>query len=161
MASQIRNVFISHRHEDDDGLKDLKSLMERHGITARDYSITTDNPNNAHNEDYIKYQILAPRIRQAGCFMVYVSDKTRLSEWVDWEIQYAQQQGKRIVGIWARGERNCELPEALDRHADAIVGWSGESIVDAIIGASDDWYNQDGTRKGYRAIARYSCGKGG
>ena len=161
MPSQIRNVFISHRHEDDDGLKYLKSLIEKHGITARDYSITTDNPNNAHSEDYIKYQILAPRIRQAGCFMVYVSDKTRLSEWVDWEIQYAQRLGKRIVGVWARGERNCELPEALNRHADVIVGWNGENIAAAITGASDDWYNQDGTRKGYRTIPRYSCGKGG
>ena len=62
MADQIKNVFISHRHEDDDGLKDLKNLAARHGITCRDYSITADNPNNAHNEEYIKREILAPRI---------------------------------------------------------------------------------------------------
>lgn len=157
MTNQIRNVFISHRHEDDDGLKDLKSLMARHGITARDYSITADNPNNAHNEDYIKYQILAPRIRQSGCLVVYVSEKTRISEWVDWEIEYARRLGKRIVGVWARGDRNCELPEALQRHADAVVGWNGEGIVDAITGETDAWYNQDGTPPSYRNIKRYSC----
>ena len=56
MADQIRNVFISHRHEDDDGLKDLKKLVKQHGMECRDYSIRADNPNNAHNEDYIKYQ---------------------------------------------------------------------------------------------------------
>lgn len=145
MTNQIRNVFISHRHEDDDGLKDLKSLMSRHGITARDYSITADNPNNAHNEDYIKYEILAPRIRQSGCLVVYVSEGTRLSEWVDWEIEHAQRLGKRIVGVWERGDRNCELPAALERHADAVVGWNGESIVDAITGDSDTWYNRSGT----------------
>ncbi len=157
MTNQIRNVFISHRHEDDDGLKDLKSLIARHGIAARDYSITADNPNNAHNEDYIKYQILAPRIRQSGCLVVYVSEKTRLSEWVDWEIEHARRLGKRIVGVWARGDRNCELPEALQRHADAVVGWNGEGIVDAITGATDAWYNQDGTPPAYRNIKRYSC----
>ena len=157
MTNQIRNVFISHRHEDDDGLKDLKSLMARHGITARDYSITTDNPNNAHNEEYIKYQILSPRIRQAGCLVVYVSEKTRHSEWVDWEIEHARRLGKRIVGVWARGDRNCELPEALQRHADAVVGWNGESIVDAITGDADTWYNPDGTQQAYRNITRYSC----
>lgn len=157
MTNQIRNVFISHRHEDDDGLKDLKSLMSRHGITARDYSITADNPNNAHNEDYIKYRILAPRIRLSGCLVVYVSEKTRLSEWVDWEIEYAQRLGKRIVGVWERGDRNCELPAALERYADAVVGWNGGSIVDAITGESDAWYNQDGTPQAYRNIRRYSC----
>ena len=158
MADEIRNVFISHRHEDDAGLADLKDLLGRHGMACRDYSITADNPNNAHSEQYIKTEILAPRIRQAGCLVVYVSKKTRLSEWVKWEIEYAQKQGKRIVGVWARGERECELPPALDRHADATVGWNGESIIDAISGKSDAWYNQDGSMHGYRLIPRYSCG---
>ena len=79
MADQIRNVFISHKHEDDDGLREIKRLVAQHGMTWRDYSITADNPNNAHNEDYIKSQILAPRIRQAGCLVVYVSEKTKNS----------------------------------------------------------------------------------
>ena len=160
MAEQIRNVFISHRHEDDAGLADLKDLLGRRGMTCRDYSITADNPNNAHNEQYIKSEILAPRIRQAGCLVVYVSERTRRSEWVEWEIDYARKQGKRIVGVWARGERDCELPPALDRHADAVVGWNGESIIDAINGKSRAWYNQDGSMHGYRMIPRYSCGRG-
>ncbi len=157
MASQIRNVFISHRHEDDDGLKNLKVLLGRHGMSCRDYSITADNPNNAHNEDYIKREILSPRIRQAGCLLVYVSEKTRHSEWVNWEIEHAHRLGKRIVGVWERGDRDCELPSALERHADAVVGWNGESIIDAINGTSDTWYNQNGTPKAYRNIPRYSC----
>ena len=157
MADQIRNVFISHRHEDDDGLKALKQLVKPHGMECRDYSIRADNPNNAHSEEYIKYQILAPRIQQAGCLVVYVSDRTRHSEWVEWEIDYAQKLGKRIVGVWARGDRNCEIPEALDRHGDAVVGWNGESIIDAINGASDAWYKPDGSTADYRNIGRFSC----
>ena len=157
MAEQIRNVFISHRHEDDDGLKDLKQLVKQHGMECRDYSIRADNPNNAHNEEYIKYQILAPRIQQAGCLVVYVSDRTRHSEWVEWEIDYAQKLGKRIVGVWARGDRNCAIPEALDRHGDAVVGWNGESIIDALNGASDAWYKPDGSMADYRNIGRFSC----
>ena len=157
MASQIKNVFISHRHEDDEGLKDLKRLAANHGIRFRDYSVTADNPNNAHNEEYIKRQILAPRIRQSGCLAVYVSEKTRQSQWVEWEIEYANKLGKRIVGVWARADRDCTPPAALERHADAMVGWSGESIADAITGQSDAWYNQDGSPKGYRTIPRHSC----
>ena len=84
MNEEIRNIFISHRHEDDAGLQDLKQLVSRHGMTWRDYSITADNPNNAHNEEYIKREILGPRIRQCSCLVVYVSEKTRHSDWVNW-----------------------------------------------------------------------------
>lgn len=157
MAEQIKNVFISHRHEDDAGLADLKNLVAEHGMSCRDYSITVDNPNNARSEQYIKSEILAPRIRQSGCLLVYVSNRTRHSEWVDWEIEYAHKLGKRIVGVWALGDRDCEKPEALDRHGDAVVGWNGESIIDAINGHSGAWFNQDGSMLGYRAIPRYSC----
>ena len=157
ITQDLRNVFISHKHEDDDGLRDLKRLVEQHGMTWRDYSITADNPNNAHNEEYIKREILAPRIRQSSCLVVYVSEKTKTSDWVDWEIEYAEKQGKRIVGVWERGAKDCELPEALDRHADAVVGWNGESIINAINGTSDESSTQDGAEPAYCSIPRYSC----
>ena len=155
MPGDIRNVFISHKHEDDDGLRDLKRLVEQHGMTWRDYSITADNPNNAHNEEYIKREILAPRIRQSSCLVVYVSEKTKTSDWVNWEIEYAETLGKRIVGVWERGARDCELPEALDHHADAVVGWNGESIINAINGTSDESYTRDGLEPAYRSIPRH------
>ena len=64
MANDTRNVFISHIHEDDEGLGKLKDLIKKNGMIPRDYSISKDNPNNAHDEHYIKSRILAPRIRQ-------------------------------------------------------------------------------------------------
>ncbi len=145
MAKSVQNVFISHKHEDDAGLKDLKQLVERHGMTWEDYSITADNPANEHSEEYIKREILAPRIRQASCIVVYVSEQNKNSDWLDWEIEYAQKQGTRIIGVWERGAKDCELPQALDRYSDAFVGWNGESIVDTITGDSDKSYRQDGS----------------
>lgn len=91
-------------------------------MTVRDYSINADNPNNAHSGDYIKLQILAPRIQQSSTLVVYVSPETKDSPWVDWEIEYAEKQGKRIVGVWAHGEAGCEVPDALDKYANAVVG---------------------------------------
>ena len=157
MADETRNVFISHIHENDDGLIKLKNLLKENGMTARDYSINADNPNNAHSEDYIKFQILAPRIQQSGTLVVYVSPETKDSPWVNWEIEYAQKQGKRIVGVWAHGEAGCEVPDALDKYADAVVGWIGNRIVDAINGEINDWENPDGTKCAPRDIHRFSC----
>lgn len=114
MAGETKNVFISHIHEDDEGLGKLKSLLKDNGMTVRDYSINADNPNRAHSEDYIKSQILAPRIRQSSTLVVYISPETKDSKYVNWEIEYAQKEDKRIVGVWAHGENGCEIPKALD-----------------------------------------------
>jgi hypothetical protein len=63
MANDIKNVFISHIHEDDDRLGKFKDLAGKSGLTVRDSSIRSTNPNNARVPDYIKAQILAPRIQ--------------------------------------------------------------------------------------------------
>ncbi len=45
MLDKIKNVFISHLHEDDDGLVKLKDLVAKHGLQIRDSSITAEKPN--------------------------------------------------------------------------------------------------------------------
>jgi len=158
MTSNVRNVFVSHIHEDDEGLKKLKSLLSKNGMDIRDSSINSDKPNNATSPDYIKIGILAPQINWAGTFLVYITPETKNSEWVNWEIEYAEKQGKRIVGIWANGDNKCEVPEALDNYADAIVGWQADKIIDAINGGLSGCENQDGTPRSPRPITRYNCG---
>ena len=56
----------------------------------------------------------------AGTVVVLISPETRNSEWVDWEIEYAQQHDKRIVGIWTHGAAECDIPDALEKYADAM-----------------------------------------
>lgn len=157
MANEIRNIFISHIHEDDAGLADLKGLLAQHGLDVRDASIMSEKPNEATNPEYIKSGILAPQINWASVLVVYVTPDTRDSTYVNWEIEYANKLGKRIVGVWEQGANQCEVPEALDRFGDALVGWHGESIVDAINGTSSAWYGCEGKPNGYRPIRRYSC----
>ncbi len=40
MSDQVKNVFISHVHEDDEGLGALKDLLSKHGMSIRDGSIS-------------------------------------------------------------------------------------------------------------------------
>ena len=158
MADETKNIFISHIHEDDEGLGKFKGLLKDNGMTVRDYSINADNPNNAHSEEYIKSQILAPRIRQSSTLVVYLSPETKNSNYVNWEIEYAQKHDKQIVGVWAHGENGCEIPDALNKYADAVVGWTGNRIIDAINGKINVWESPDGTERPTRNITRYSCG---
>jgi MTH538 TIR-like domain (DUF1863) len=157
MADMTCNAFISHIHEDDADVAALKELLAKNGCEFRDSSVTSDKPNEAKDPDYIKSQILAPRIQWAGTVVVLISPGTHESEWVDWEIAYAQKLGKRIVGVWAHGSKDSDLPEKLDDYAAAIVGWQSEAIVDAINGKSDAWQGSAGETKPERKIAHYSC----
>ena len=138
MPDDTRNVFISHIHEDDEGLTRIKNLTQKHGMTLRDSSITADKPNAASNPGYIKSQVLAPHIRWAGALVVYVSPDTKYSEWVDWEIEYAHKLGKRIVGVWEFGSKDCELPEALDRYGDC---WQSAQVGQ--IRTREDYYCEE------------------
>lgn len=157
MSDKIINVFISHIHEDDEGLAKLKDLVSKHGLQIRDSSITAEKPNRAKDPDYIKQHILKPQIEWASTLVVYVSAETKDSEWVEFEINEAQRLGKRIVGVWALGEKDCELPQGLVDYRDALAGWNGENIVDAIVGNSNDSYGPTGEQMPAQLIDRYSC----
>jgi hypothetical protein len=151
-----KNVFVSHIHEDDAGLGKLKDLLSSKGVDIRDSSIHKGKFNDAKDPEYIKTQILAPLIKWAGTFVCYISPDTKNSEWVNWEIEYAAKEGKRVVGIWAHGEKECDLPTALSEYADAVVGWNGDSIIDAING-KDGWENPDGGPCAIVPLRRHPC----
>jgi len=143
--SNVKNVFISHIHVDDPGLSDLVELLKKHGMVARNYSITSDKENNAKSPDYIKHDILAPRIDACSTLVVYLTPDTKSSDWVNWEIEYAYKQGKTIVGVWELGSKGCEVPTSLEEFQHAIVGWNGKSIVDAINGDLKGSFDPEGT----------------
>lgn len=156
-----KNVFISHVHEDDALLPGLKDLLGRAGMDVRDGSITSEKPNDAHNADYIKNSILAPRIQWASALVVLVTHDTAQSWWVNWEVKYAVEQGKTVVGVFAHGATDADIPEELRRCGDAaIVGWQGQRVVDAINGTLRDWDKPDGNgepRQPEWPVTRYSC----
>jgi len=158
LAKQTRNVFVSHIHKDDAGLNDFTALLGNNGMVVRNYSITSDKENNAKSPEYIKYQILAPRIDKCSTLVVYLTPETKQSDWVNWEIDYAHKNDKTIVGVWEQGSHGCDLPESLEECYDAIVGWNSEKIIDAINGEYTGATNADGTPMNYSPqIKRHPC----
>ncbi|MFC0668680.1 TIR domain-containing protein [Azotobacter chroococcum] len=156
-----KNIFISHVHKDDDMLPKLKSLISKAGMTVRDGSINSDKPNNAKNPDYIKAKYLKPRIDWASTLVVFITQNTAQSDWVNWEIQYAIEQGKHVVGVFAQGATDADLPDALRTHGDAaVVGWQSARVVDAIngkINSFDDPATGSPRSVPDYTIKRYNC----
>jgi len=130
--AEIKNVFISHAHSDDELVHRLKDLIQRSGIVVRDGSIMQDQDTGATDERSIK-QYLQARIEWASTLVVLITSDAAASEWVNWEIKSAIEHGKNVVGVYARGATDTDLPEELRKCGDAcIVGWLGERIVSAI-----------------------------
>ena len=70
MAKDIKNVFISHYGQDEEHIVKLKKLLAKKDYQLRNSSIDSTKPNDAKNEEYIKYQLLKPGIKWAGTTIV-------------------------------------------------------------------------------------------
>lgn len=153
---ETHNVFVAHRHEDDAKIEDLKNMLRGKGVEIRSSSITSDRPNNARNDDYIKQGILRPAIEWAGKVIVLITPNTKNHDWVEWEITYASRHDKRVIGVWAHGSAGCAVPDALERHGHAVVGWNADRIIRTLNGERI-WEDPNGLPRGPQYVSRIGC----
>lgn len=154
MAKDLINVFVSHYHEDEDSIKRMKDLLGD-DYSIRNYSVTSEKYNNANNKEYIQ-SLLRPLINQASTFICLIGPNTHDSEWVNWEVEQAFKQGKRIIGVYLCGAKDSDIPPALEDAADAMVGWNHDTILDAING-NNIFTNADGTVRPNVGGSRVTC----
>lgn len=71
------------------------------------------------------------RIRRASLTLVYVSDHTAKSKWVNWEVEESVKLEKKVVGVY-QGEIPGRLPLALKKHGIKIIAWTHKGIAKAL-----------------------------
>src|SRR5215208_3674062 len=103
-----RHVFISHHHADDSEVDKLTSLLSRAGHDIRNSSIRAKPANRERLEKglvrpEVIRRLLRRKISWAGTVVVLIGKNTHTREWVNWEVEEANRQGKRIVGVYKRG----------------------------------------------------------
>jgi len=150
-TSKIKNVFISHHHKDDANVDKLTKLLSNNGFDIRNSSIRAKPANqrrldNGLIKDSTIKRLLRMKISWAGTVLVLVGKQTHSRPWVDWEIEQAHRQGKKIVGVYERGLKDkVDLPPALEKYGTSqVVGWDTEAIMAAIEG-EPVFQNPDGT----------------
>lgn len=146
--SNRRHVFISHHHADDHVVDSMTALLSKKGYDIRNSSIRAKPANQRRLEkgmvsDQVIRRLLRRKISWAGTVVVLVGKNTHSRPWVNWEIEQANKQGKRIIGIYARGSSQADTPPALEKYATAIVGWNTERIMAAIDGSEISFQNPD------------------
>jgi hypothetical protein len=147
-----RHVFISHHHADDAEVSNLTALLTKNGQDIRNSSIRAKPANQRRldqglvKEETIR-RLLRMKISWAGTVVVLIGKETHTRSWVNWEIEQANKQNKRIVGVYAQGGKDAEIPTALDKYASSIVGWNTDNIMAAIDGTTNAFQNADGTTR--------------
>ena len=137
--SKRRNVFISHHHADDKHVGGLTELLDRKGFQIRNSSIRAKPSNqtrldkNQIPETTLK-RLLRMKMSWASTVIVLIGKETHQRPWVDWEIRKANELGKRIVGVFARGGTEADIPPAFEEYGDALVNWNSDSVIQAIEG---------------------------
>ena len=146
-----RHVFISHHHADDAEVSKLSDLLAKRGYGIRNSSIRAKPANQRRLDqglvkDETIRRLLRMKISWASTVVVLVGKDTHERPWVNWEIEQANRQGKRIVGVYVRGGTEADLPPALEKYASSrIASWNADAVIDAIDDKSNLFQNSDGS----------------
>jgi hypothetical protein len=150
--SKQKHVFISHHHADDDHVTRMTNMMKRNGYELRNSSIRAKPANQRRLDeglvsDTTIKRLLRMKMSWASTVVVLIGKDTHKRPWVDWEIKKANELGKRIVGVYARGGTEADAPKALDDYESARVNWNSASIMDAIEGKDSPFEKPGGGQR--------------
>jgi hypothetical protein len=96
------------------------------------------------------------KISWAGKVIVLIGKRTHTRPWVDWEIRQANKQGKQIIGIYAPGATDADIPPALEDYSTKIVSWDADQIIQALEGTESPFQKADGMAR-ERVAAAPTC----
>jgi hypothetical protein len=123
MSTERKNVFISFDYEDVNEVNLLRgqSKNEFSDIAFNDWSVSDSI--NSERAEYIMRQI-RERIERCSVTVVYVTDKTADSEWVNWEIEESVKLNKKVIAVHKGASKPTRLPRALRSAGAPVVSWS-------------------------------------
>jgi hypothetical protein len=118
-----RNVFLSFAVEDVAEVNLLRGQArnEKSDIEFNDWSVR--EPYDSARADYIRLKI-RERIAQSSTTVVYVSENTPQSKWVNWEIEESIRLGKRVIAVYRGDTAPKQVPSALGKSAIKPIPWS-------------------------------------
>lgn len=125
------NVFISFDSEDLDEVNLLRGQAKNENTELEFNDWSLKEPFDSKKADYIKRGI-RERIRQCSVTIVYVTDKTADSKWVDWEIRESIAMKKGVVAMYKGDVPPARLPKAITENNIPVVPWNHKELAKAI-----------------------------
>jgi hypothetical protein len=118
-----RNVFLSFAYEDISLVNLLRGQARNENMPLEFNDWSVSEPINSDRASYIKEKI-SDRIAQSSVTVIVLSESSRVSQWVEWEIGESLRQGKHVIGMYPSTTRPSGLPAAFAKHGLKAVPWS-------------------------------------
>lgn len=116
------NVFISFAYEDVGAVNLLRGQAKNENLPLEFNDWSVSEPIDSERAPYIKQKI-SERISHCSATVIYLTDSTPKSRWVDWEIEESIRQGKHVVGVFPQSSRPSAVPDAITKHRIKCVPW--------------------------------------
>jgi len=134
-ADVSRHVFISFAHEDMGEVNLLRGQAKNDKLDLQFDDHSVKEPYDSTNADYIKRNI-REKIDRCSVTVVYLTDKTASSKWVNWEIEESLKRGKGVIGVYKGDTPPAKAPPAFQQNSCKIVKWEHAALMAAIEEAS-------------------------
>lgn len=128
--SMTKRLFISHSWSYSERYISMVNLLDnRPYFNWTNYSVPTTKAFGPLKQQTMKEEI-RQQIRPVNCVIIIAGMWTSYSDWIQFEMEFASQIGKPILGVRPRGAQR--MPTAVVSKADRVVNWTSDSIVAGI-----------------------------
>lgn len=126
-----RNVYISFDHSDikEVNLLRAQAINSHTNLEFIDRSIQA--PLDTNNKNVIQKEIRR-RLTNVSVTLIYVSDITHLSNWVEWEARESINLNKGVLAMHKGSKPPVNLPGWISELGIKVLPWSQASLSQAI-----------------------------
>ena len=126
-----RHVFISFAYEDVDEVNLLRGQAKNEKTDLEFVDFSVKEAFDSKNAEYIKQQI-RKRIDRCSVTIVYLTEKSATSKWVNWEIEESLKRGKGVIGVYKGEKPPPQMPLAFQSNKCKSVQWDHAKLLKAI-----------------------------
>ena len=125
-ALRTYKVFISHAWKYSDDYNRIVRLLDNApNFLWQNYSVPEHDPLDGDLKEALKKQI-----RPTQIVIILAGMYVNHSDWIEFEMDFADQIGKPMIGIKPWGQQR--IPTEVQNRVKEMVGWNTTSIVKAI-----------------------------
>lgn len=125
------HIFISHSWTYSDAYEKLVAMLNKSGISYKNFSVPKNDPLHTTGSDKDLYAAIKQQISGCSVILILAGVYASYSKWIDKEIKISKEEfSKPIIAIQPWNSEKTSVK--VKYNADKIVGWNVNSIVNAI-----------------------------
>jgi hypothetical protein len=78
---------------------------------------------DSERAEYIRGR-LAERINQASVTVVYLTDESSKSKWVQWEVEKSLELGKKVIATHSKKGAPKSIPDWISKNGVKVISWN-------------------------------------